>query len=77
VKLFRSNKFLAKGNLFKYIEDAHILTPLTSSTKPNVPTELHREIFEKVKLAMVNQPLFNNLIDIAAEKYLWVDTSTS
>ena len=49
------------------LEDTHILTPLTSNTKPYVPTELHKEIFEKVKLAIINQPLINSLIDIAAE----------
>jgi len=59
------------------LEDAHILTPLTSSTKPYAPTSEHRQIFEKIKLAMISEPLFNNLIDESAEKYLWVDASTT
>jgi len=49
------------------LEDTHILTSLTSNTKPHVLTKLHKEIFVKVKLAIINQPLINSLIDIAAE----------
>jgi hypothetical protein len=60
----------------KILEDAHALTPLTSSTKPYKPTQEHRDIFVKVKEALVSQPLFNNLVDEAAPKYLWVDAST-
>jgi hypothetical protein len=60
----------------KILEDAHILTPLTSSTKPYKPTKEHREVFEKVKRALISQPLFNNLVDEKAPKYLWVDAST-
>ena len=60
----------------KILEDAHILTPLTSSTKPYKPTQEHRDIFEKVKEALISQPLFNNLVDEKAPKYLWVDAST-
>jgi hypothetical protein len=59
------------------LEDAQLLTPLTSSSKPYAPTDEQRRIFEKIKLAMVSGPLFNNLIDESAEKYLWVDASTS
>ena len=59
------------------LEDAQLLTPLTSSSKPYAPTNEQRRIFEKIKLAMVSGPLFNNLIDESAEKYLWVDASTS
>ncbi len=46
----------------KILEDAHALTPLTSSTKPYKPTQEHRDIFVKVKEALVSQPLFNNLV---------------
>ncbi len=53
------------------------MTPLTSSSKPYKPTEIQRQVFEKIKTAMITGPLFNNLIDEAAEKYLWVDASTS
>jgi hypothetical protein len=53
-----------------------VLTPLTSSTKPYKTTQEHRDIFVKVKEALVSQPLFNNLVDEAAPKYLWVDAST-
>jgi hypothetical protein len=60
----------------KILEDAHVLTPLTSSTKPYKPTQEHRDVFEKVKEALISQPLFNNLVDEAAPKYLWVDAST-
>ena len=60
----------------KILEDAHVLTPLTSSSKPYKPTQEHRDIFEKLKIALVSQPLFNNLVDEAAPKYLWVDAAT-
>ena len=60
----------------KILEDAHILTPLTSSTQPYKPTEEHKRVFEKVKEALISEPLFNNLVDEKAPKYLWVDAAT-
>ena len=60
----------------KILEDAHILTPLTSSTQPYKPTDEQRQIFLKVKEALISEPLFNNLIDESAPKYLWVDAAT-
>ncbi len=59
------------------MEDAQILTPFTSNSKPYKPTEEQSQVFEKIKTAMITGPLFNNLIDEAAEKYLWVNASTS
>ena len=59
------------------LRDSHILTPLTSSAKPYIPNDEQREMFTKIKKAMASGPLFNNLVDETAEKYLWVDAATS
>jgi hypothetical protein len=59
------------------IEQIAILTPLTSSKVEYEPTEEHKRAFEHVKSLLTKQPLFNNLIDEKAEKFLWVDASTS
>ena len=58
------------------IKEVNVLTPLTSSTAAYRPEQKHYEAFEKIKLLMTSEPLFNHLIDERAEKYLWVDAST-
>jgi hypothetical protein len=59
------------------LENAHILTPLTCSTK-TIPSQKNIErCSKKIKQTMVSRPLFNNLVDEAAEKLLWLDAATS
>jgi hypothetical protein len=54
-----------------------ILTPLTSAKTVFEPTDTHRQAFEEVKKMLTQEPLFNNLIDETAQKYLWVDAATT
>jgi hypothetical protein len=59
------------------IEQVSILTPLTSSKENFAPTDAQRQAFEQIKEMLVSNPLFGNLIDPNAEKYLYTDASTS
>jgi hypothetical protein len=59
------------------IEQISILTPLTSSKAVFSPEPHHFDAFEKIKVMLVSEPLFSNLIDERAEKILWVDAATS
>jgi len=59
------------------IKELSILSPLTSSKAIFQPTTAQRAAFEKVKKMLISEPLFTNLIDEKAEKYLWVDAATS
>ncbi len=54
-----------------------ILTPLTSTKVQFEPEEKHYKAFEEIKRLLVSAPLFNNLIDERAEKFMWVDASTT
>ena len=58
------------------IEQVAILNPLTSSHVPFKPKEEHYRAFESLKKLLVSAPLYGNLIDPTAPKYLWVDAST-
>jgi hypothetical protein len=59
------------------VEQMAILTPLTSTKVPFEPEEKHYVAFEQIKKLLVSAPLFNNLIDEGADKYMWVDASTT
>ena len=59
------------------IEQIAILTPLTSSKAQFVPTQEHIKAFNQIKAMLTQEPLFSNLIDEKAPKYLWVDAATS
>ena len=59
------------------ISQVAILTPLTSAKVAFNPEEKHRKAFEQIKKMLTQEPLFNNLIDEKAPKYLWVDAATS
>ena len=59
------------------IEQVAILNPLTSSHVPFKPTDEHRRAFDYLKNMLTQAPLYSNLIDPQAPKYLWVDASTS
>ena len=59
------------------IKEINTLTPLTSSTTPFQPTEKHRQAFEKIKRLLIEKPLYSNLIDEKADKFLWVDAATT
>jgi hypothetical protein len=59
------------------ISQIAILSPLTSSKAEFKPTEEHRKAFKEIKDMLISQPLFSQLIDEKAEKYLWVDAETS
>ena len=53
------------------------LTPLTSAKTEFAPIQKHHDAFEKLKSLLTTQPLYCNLIDEKAEKFLWVDAATS
>ncbi len=59
------------------VQQMAILTPLTSTKVQFEPEEKHYTAFEEIKKLLVSAPLFNNLIDERAEKFMWVDTSTT
>ena len=59
------------------IKQMSLLSPLTSSKTPFHPNNTHREAFEQIKNLLTQSPLFGNLIDESAEKYLWVDAATA
>ena len=59
------------------IRQMNVLTPLTSSKNAFCPTEKHRKVFEEIKQMLIREPLFCNLIDERAEKFLFVDAATS
>jgi hypothetical protein len=59
------------------IEHISVLTPLTSSKTTFAPEQKHKDAFEKIKELMTTEPLYGNLIDEKAEKYLWVDAASS
>jgi len=54
-----------------------ILSPLTSSKATFNPTPAHRQAFEQIKKMLINKPLFGNLIDERAEKFMFVDAASS
>ena len=56
---------------------SHILTPLTSSKNAYEPTEIHRKAFNEVITMMISSPLYGNLIDERADKYIYVDAASS
>jgi hypothetical protein len=61
------------------VQQMQILTPLTSSKK-DVIFELkneHRKAFHTIKEMLIREPLFCNLINEHATKYLWVDAASS
>jgi hypothetical protein len=58
------------------IEQVGTLTPLTSSKAEYKYTQKHVDAFEKIKDMLTREPLFCNLIDEKAEKYLWCDAAT-
>ncbi len=58
------------------IEQVGTLTPLTSSKAEYKYTQKHVDAFEKIKDMLIREPLFCNLIDEKAEKYLWCDAAT-
>ena len=61
------------------VREMNTLTPLTSSKKEVTfsPTECHRQAFDKIKGMLVSEPLFCNLIDEHATKYMFVDACTT
>ncbi len=59
------------------MEQIAILTPLTSSKVEFKTTAAHLKAFNQIKEMLVKEPLFGNLIDETAEKYLFCDAATS
>jgi len=59
------------------IQQIAILSPLTSSRTAFQPTEIHKQAFEQIKFLLTKEPLYGNLIDEQATKYLWVDAATT
>jgi hypothetical protein len=58
------------------IEQLAVLTPLTSSKTIFTTTPVHLEAFEEIKKLLISRPLFANLINEKAEKYLFCDAAT-
>jgi hypothetical protein len=60
------------------VREMNTLAPLTSSKKELTysPTEEHREAFNNIKNMLISEPLFCNLIDEKATKYMFVDACT-
>ncbi len=54
-----------------------ILSPLTSSKATFNPTPAQRQAFEQIKKMLISEPLFGNLIDERAEKFMFVDAASS
>jgi len=59
------------------IDKLSILTPLTSSKTIFKITPEQAIAFEQIKNMLISEPLYNNLIDEQAEKFLWVDAATT
>ena len=59
------------------VEQVAILTPLTSSKNEFKTNEAHLKAFNEIKQMLIKEPLFGNLIDEKAEKYLFCDAATS
>jgi hypothetical protein len=59
------------------IKQVNVLTPLTSSKNDFKTNDSHLEAFNQIKQMLISQPLFCNLIDEKAEKFLFCDASTS
>ncbi|MFN9897345.1 MAG: hypothetical protein ACK55Z_00850, partial [bacterium] len=54
-----------------------ILTPLTSSKAEFKPTPAQRKAFDDIKEMLLKEPLYGNLINEKAEKFLFVDAASS
>jgi len=61
----------------KVVRQTSILTPLTSSKTHYNPTEAQKAAFEDIKKFLIKEPLFSNLIDNKAEKFMFVDAASS
>ena len=61
----------------KVVKQMSILTPLTSTKAKYEIDSKHKEAFEIIKGLLTESPLFAHLIREDAEKYLWVDASTT
>ena len=42
-----------------------------------MPTDKHIKAFEEIKVMLTSSPLYGNLIDETAEKYIYVDAASS
>jgi len=61
----------------RVIDQVSILTPLTSSKSDFVTKPEHLVAFKQIKDMLISEPLFANLIDEKAEKFLFCDAATS
>ena len=53
------------------------LTPLTSNKNHYDPTVAQRAAFEDIRKFLIRDPLFSNLNDNKAEKFMFVDAASS
>jgi hypothetical protein len=58
-----------------FLYEMNTLNPLTSSTTPYKPTDIHIQAFEKLKTLLTSQPIYSNIIDPNLDKVLFVDAS--
>jgi hypothetical protein len=75
--------FLELVNLLKRVININvvrrmaILSPLTSIKAAFNPTPAQRQAFKQIKTVLVSEPVFGNLIDERAEKFMFVDAASS
>ena len=58
-----------------FLNEMNVLNPLTSSSMPYKPSQIHFEAFDKLKYLLTSQPVYSNIIDPALDKILFVDAS--
>ena len=58
-----------------FTREISILSPLTSSSKEFKLENIHYETVEKLKRKLATTPLFTNMVDPQAPKYLWTDSA--
>jgi hypothetical protein len=60
------------------VREMNSLAPLTSSKKdvPYRPESKHHKAFENIKRMLLSEPIFCNLVDEHATKYMFVDACT-
>ena len=58
-----------------FLNEMNVLNPLTSSSTPYKPSQIHYEAFDKLKYLLTSQPVYSNIIDPDLDKILFVDAS--
>ena len=67
---------LRSGLKFTTLEDIKYLTPLTSIKSEYSPTPFQRQIFEKLKSKLTQEPIYSKMISVESNKVIFSDAST-